>query len=154
MHPQSFLRTNKIIFFALLIGMLLFLSITVFLTDQQLFVGMPKDQVFLIAAVAILGAGLYGGNFMFTKMLTQVKKSGTLKQKTSVYNTSSIIRYALIEGPVLFNIVALLLDGSVVFLLLAVVGIGYFLSLRPTAEKINEELELTYEERHELGFRN
>jgi hypothetical protein len=154
MNAQHFYRTNKVIFFALLIGMLAFLAITVFLTDKQLFIGMPKDQVFLVASVAILGAGIYGGNFMFSKMIAQAKKSGTLKQKTNVFNTSSIIRYALIEGPVLFNIVSLLLDGSVVFLLLAVIGIGYFLTLRPTAEKIISELELTYEERHELGFRN
>lgn len=154
MIAQDFYRTNKIIFFALLFGMLIFLSVTLFLTDQQIFIGMPKDQVFLIASVAILGAGIYGGNFIFTKMIQQAKKRGNLKQKTSVFNTSSIIRYALIEGPVLFNIVSLLLDGSAIFLLLAVIGIGYFLTLRPTPEKIISELELTYEERHELGFRN
>ncbi|MEO9531266.1 MAG: hypothetical protein ABJG68_11920 [Crocinitomicaceae bacterium] len=153
MNPQNFFRTNKIIYFALLMGMLLFLAVSIFISKEDLVFYLDfSEPLFLVVPVLMFGC-IAASTFIPKKLLAPIKNTKDLTQKTTVYNTSSIIKYALIEGPVLLSIVCFILTHSLYFLVFTAIGILYFVTLKPNPEKISRDLELTYDERSELGFK-
>ncbi|MFT4600566.1 MAG: putative MFS family arabinose efflux permease [Arenicella sp.] len=152
MNPQNFLRINKVIFFALLGGMIMFLAIVIFLSEEIKF-SVPEDIIFLVISITALGAAIFLGNFLFTKLIAPAKDSKSLTQKTTMFNTSSMVRYALTEAAVLINVVFFLVEENAIFGLIALAGILYFISLKPTNEKIISALDLSYEEKSDLGMK-
>ena len=66
------------------------------------------------------------------------------------YQTALIIRCAFSEGASLLGIVAFLITGNLVYLLLTGLNIIYFIWIRPTKQKIEDELNLGYEEKADL----
>ena len=153
MNPQNFFRVNKLIFTALLIGMLLFLGVTLFLVDEELTLFFEADNPFFFVIPVVFISCLAISNFIPKKLLSQAKSQDDLAKKTTMYNSASIIRYALIECPVLFAIVGFHLTHSLFFIIIAVAAILYFVTLRPSEEKISRALELTYDEKAALGFK-
>lgn len=153
MNKLNFLKLNQLIFIALLMGMLVFGAIAFFLNKDQAQLSINTQDPFTFIAPVLLVAGIFAGNFIYKKLLSQIRNAKNLQQKVGVYTSSSIIRYALIEGPVLFSIVAFLISANSFFLIFTVVGILYFLTLKPNPDKIAREADLTYDERSELGMK-
>jgi hypothetical protein len=153
MNRQNFYTLNRIIYFALLIGMLLFLTIAVLISEVELLFFIDfNEPLFLIVPVVMFGC-IAASNFIPKKFVQQVKNEKDLTKKTTVYNTSSIIKYALIEGPVLLSIVGFIVGHSLYFLIFTALGILYFVTLKPSPLKIVKALDLSYDERKELGFK-
>jgi divalent metal cation (Fe/Co/Zn/Cd) transporter len=152
MNPQNFLRVNKLIFFALLAGMVLFLGVVVFLTET-IVIFIPEDIIYLLISIGALGVAIFAGKFLFEKLIAPAKESNSLTQKTTMFNTSSMVRYALCEGAVLLNIVFFLTQKNALFGIVALFGILFFITLKPTNEKIISALDLTYEDQNSLGMK-
>lgn len=66
------------------------------------------------------------------------------------YQSATIVRLALLEGPSLFGIVGFLLTGNLIFLGISGALIACFIYQRPTRQKIEDDLNLSYEEKAEL----
>lgn len=64
--------------------------------------------------------------------------------------TASIVKFALMEGPILITIVFYLLTANYYFMLLAMIYMLIFVILKPTAENAKLDLELSNEEFTEL----
>jgi len=58
------------------------------------------------------------------------------------YQAASLIKYALLEGPALLNIIWFSLTGNLLYLTIGGVMILFLFIQRPKAEKIEKELEL------------
>jgi hypothetical protein len=58
---------------------------------------------------------------------------------------------ALLEGPSLFGIVSFLLTNNIAFIGISGALVAYSIYLYPTRQKIEDELNLGYEEKAELG---
>jgi len=75
-------------------------------------------------------------NFMFKSQLKQVDSKASLEEKLPVYQTASIIRWAILEGAaflILFIKPDLLIFGILLIL--------YLVYLRPTEEKIINDFQ-------------
>jgi hypothetical protein len=155
MNPSNFLRSFKIIYLALAAGMLVFSGIAIFITKDKQFFQIPGvEDIFVIIVPVVLAAGMGAGNFLFKKLLSPVKKGEkTLQQKISIYFSSSIIRFALTEGPVLLAIVALLQTNNLFYMIFVAVGLLFYFTLNPKEERIARDLELTYDQKSELGMK-
>jgi hypothetical protein len=144
--PQSVVKTTTIIHLGLTAGQLLFGVVVFYITPQKgfSFDGI-KDPMILIAFALAFG-GFIGSTLMYRSRLASVTPEDTLAKKIGIYQTGFITRAALLEGPSLFCIVGYMLSGNLLLLAISGVIILYFISIRPTREKIIADLKLDYNE--------
>jgi hypothetical protein len=150
-HATSF-RALNIIFFGLLMGQVTFLAIAYFLVngdgkypvDEEL-----HDILRFIVPTVFLGS--LGASYFVPKMQIQNNLEGkSLEDKLLLYRTSVITRLALIEGPSLFAIVAFLMTGQPYYLIVTLLSLLIFASLKPSTNKCIVELHLSKEEADEI----
>ncbi|TFF30449.1 hypothetical protein [Mucilaginibacter psychrotolerans] len=146
--PAEFLRTITIIHLALAVGQILF-GLVVLLLNKRIIINVRYTNDPLVFAVPLLAViSFFLSNFLFNKLLSSgIKDDSTLKQKLLCYQTSLIVRLALLEGPSLFGIVAFFISGQLFFLLISAALVVYFIYIRPTKANIEEVLNLNYEEK-------
>lgn len=77
-------------------------------------------------------------NFMFKNMISKIDSNLSLENKFGVYQSSSIVRWAILEGAAI-----VLLFQKPDFFIFGIVIIVYLLTLRPTEDKVNNDLNLT-----------
>ncbi|CAN5436190.1 hypothetical protein BH09BAC6_BH09BAC6_28740 [soil metagenome] len=148
--PATFLRTNTIIHLALAAGQLLFGIIAFLKTANQYFdLKNTGDPLFFIVPMVAIG-GFAVGNFLFKKALITIAVQDQLNEKLKVYQSALITRAAMLEGPSLFGIVCFMITGNLFFLAIPGVIVLYFLTLWPTKQKMENDLDLTYEEKMEF----
>jgi hypothetical protein len=77
-------------------------------------------------------------NIMFKNMISKIDSNLSDEAKINIFQTSSIIRWAILEG-VAFVLLFLKPD----FFIFGIVIIVYLLTIRPTEDKVNNDLNLT-----------
>lgn len=148
--PEGFLRSLSVIHLALLAGQVIF-GIVAYAQSKKIYFGIHNmDSVFMYIVPLVAIGGFMGGYLMFKKQLTVIRSKSSLGEKVIAYQTALIVRYALLEGPSLLAIVIYMQDGNLFFLGIAGLMILYFLSLRPTMEKVENDLDLNFNERIEF----
>lgn len=142
------MRVFIIIHLALAAGQILF-AVVVTLLSKRIIINVRDTHDPLLYAVPALAITCFIlSNFIFKKILSSaVKPDNTLKQKLTIYQTALIVRLALLEGPSLFGIVAFFITGSLFFIVISLLLVGYFIYIRPTKDNIEEALELSYAEK-------
>lgn len=146
--PAAIVKTTTIIHMALAAGQILFAAVTFII---------PKNQVksagndMLIYVVPVLAITCFiAGHILFLKLLSNIKRDTTLKAKLTAYQSATIVRLALLQGASLFGIVCFLLTGKLIPIAISGALIAYFIYLRPTKQKIEDDLNLGYDEKAEL----
>ncbi|MGZ3812336.1 MAG: hypothetical protein ACXVB0_16805 [Mucilaginibacter sp.] len=148
--PAQFLKTIIIIHFALLAGQLLFAVVAFSLAVKVYFGVKDWNDAFMYVGPALAIGGVLAGNFMFRQQLNALAGKNTLSEKISVYQSATIIRFALLEGPSLFSIVAFMLGGNLFFLVISGLLILYMLMLRPAKDRVESDLNLGFDEKMEF----
>lgn len=143
------IKTLTIIYLALLMGMLLFAMVTFLIVDKTYF-SLPNLEEIFTVIVPVLGlGGAIVGSIIFSSQVSGLSKQ-EVRQKLGGYQTTSIIKFALIEGPVLFGIVTFLLTGNLFLITVSGVLIIYCLTQMPTKGRMALDLGLTSEEQESL----
>ncbi|MFD0765366.1 hypothetical protein ACFQZI_10925 [Mucilaginibacter lutimaris] len=140
-------KVIKIIHLALLAGQCLFAVVTIFLNNTRNGFDTSKDKEFLLIAIVLTVGGFFVGNLLYKQVSGVSAKKATFAEKFTTYQSALIIRYALLEGPSLFCIVCYFLTANLIFLLISGAIIIYFITLKPKADTIAEDLNLSYEEK-------
>ena len=144
-HPitvKTFLRTFSIIHLALVAGVAIFgLMIYMQTTEQELNLDYSGDVMFFVVPILAI-AGIIAGNFLYAKHIKKLDSKTTLLEKLNGFQTASIIRYALLEGPALLGIVAFLNEGNQYFLIISLVLLAWLIAQRPTRDKVERDLKL------------
>lgn len=154
-HFIADIKALKIIHAAMTIGQVLFAALMTFLW----FAGMLATadgslaDILLIISVFFILFGTITSQLLFQSRLNLARKETTLPNKLAAYRSALIIRYALIEAPSLFTVIAALLTGNPLFLLLAGMIIVFFLTLYPSTTRIALHLGLEPEEKALLGVK-
>lgn len=151
-NRQTFVKIIAIIHAALLIGEVLF-AIVAFVETKSIGLNLKlgSDPFFYIVPFLIV-AGMLLGSFLFTQQISEAADKNSLNEKLAGYQTALITRFAIAEGPSLLGIVGYMLSGNVIYLILVGVNVLYFILIRPTKDKIAEDLSLTNEEKISIGF--
>ncbi|HTD39408.1 MAG TPA: hypothetical protein VK671_02220 [Mucilaginibacter sp.] len=139
------LKTLSFTHVAMLAFQVLF-TITAFAQSSRMYFGVMNmdDQFVFIVPVLALG-GFFGGYLVFKKQKYALREKETLQEKLSGYQSSLITRFALIQAPSFFSIVAYILSGNVFFLFITALMSAYFIFLRPTREKIENDLRFDFD---------
>ncbi|MDB5158274.1 MAG: hypothetical protein JWR50_2981 [Mucilaginibacter sp.] len=146
---QPFIKTISIIHLALIIGQVLF-AVVAFAKMDSTNINFDKNDVFLFVAPIMAIGGFIASNIVFKQQLVRAKDKMVLKDKLVAYQSALITRFALLEGASLFNIVVFLKTGNLLYLIISGLIIFYFIIIRPTKDKVVEDLELSYQESIEL----
>lgn len=151
--PRNALKTTKLIHLALLAGQVMFAIVAFSISNKQLsFVTKDKENdIFLYLVPLFAIGGFVVGNFIAKKILASFMNKETLTEKLAGYQTALIVKCALLESASLMGIVAFLLTNNWIFLLIAIAIMFYFFTLHPTVDKVTDDLQLSYEEKAELG---
>lgn len=149
---KQYLLTSRIIHGAMVSGIVLFnLAIGYLISQQTLGTGYNKQHEVFYLLVGLMGlSSIVGGKFFFNKELEKAKAQSTLRENLMGYQTSNIIRYALIEGAALFSSVVTLLTLSVWFFVVTAILVIVLASFFPTIERTIKELNLSYSEQLQL----
>lgn len=139
---NSFLKTMRIIFFALLAGQIIFMAVAFFTVNNNPPQSQSDDLFNIIVPVAI-GLGLFMSGMLFKQLLGKIKNDASFEKKLEAYRSAMIIRYALLEGPSIFSTVAYLLSGNIIFLAFSGVMILAFLMNMPSRNKAAQDLNLS-----------
>lgn len=101
-----------------------------------------------IVAVTALSLFLVLAAFLLYKRKVEKIRNNPapLSQKLTAYRAASIIRWAMLEGPVLLNIICFMLTGDYNFLWLTVAILLIFVFTKPSLKIMMQELDLSEDE--------
>ena len=144
-QSNKFLKTITILYLALLMGQLMFAVVAFSINGSTAVVIDTNDTIIFIEVIMVTGCFI-ASNILFKKQLADAAQQSDVKSKLMRYQTALIIRCALLEGASLFSIVNYMTGGNLLYLIISGLIILYFLSFRPTKERIKEDLQLSYDE--------
>ncbi len=150
---KKYFQILQILHFALLGGQLILVGIFGFMVYYRLaemgnFMPVPTNIIYLV--LLLPAVGVLGSNFLFKMLLGNIPNDIEVKEKLTKYQTALLVRYAILEVPILLILVLYMLTGNQTLLLAVVLGMAYFFMMRPTKTTIIEDLELTQQEQKQL----
>ncbi len=95
---------------------------------------------FIVPLLAIVG--IFAGNYLYENNIKGLASKNTLREKLSGFQSASIIKYALLEGPALLGIVDFMKDGNQYFLIISLILLAWLIAQRPTRDKVERDLKL------------
>jgi hypothetical protein len=145
--PRAYLKQISIIHIALFTGQLLFGLVTLFITPQKgIDITNTNDPFLYVVPIVALGS-LAASAFLFKLNLNMAIDKDSLNGKLMLYQAALIVKLAPLEGASLLGIVSYMLTGNLLFIIISGLMALYFLSLRPTKDKIANDLDLSYEDK-------
>lgn len=148
--PKKIINTLTVIHYGYCI-VILALAIVAFLISDHTRIGFnDSDDLFLYLVPIFALGGISVSIFIFNTQLRQIHKKESLTEKLSAYQTSHLIRIALIEGPAFLAIIIFMISSNLFYLIIALALLAYLIFLRPTANGIKEDLNLNFEQEKEF----
>lgn len=145
---KEYFKAIRLVHTAVLAGQMIFGIIGSYLGLNNLFeVADNEIETILLIIVSIfVFTGTITSYFLFKKSLSKTRRSDNIFEKTVGYRSGLITRFAIIEGQSFFAIVAFILAPNIIFLIYFFAMLLYFLTLRPSKEKMITELNLDSED--------
>ncbi len=150
LNPKAFLQVTRVIYFAILAGLLIFLFVALFISNKTLSFSFDTKDPFTFA-VLITIVIIPVGTMVSNKLFKRYKPNSTLKEKLPVYNVGLIARLAAYEGAGLLSIVCLLISSNLYFVIFTAIALSAIMLNYPSPEKIGEALGLTSSEIESLS---
>lgn len=153
MSSKTFLQSMAVLQVALIGGITLFFIIVV---SGIVDIGAEapdkpfSDPLILLAPMVAIG-GIMGQLMLHKSRISQMNINNSLASKLMDYRSTYIISWALLEGPALFAMVVSLVTNYKPVLFIYVVMLVMMGRLRPTLEKLLEEVPLTMEEQTKIS---
>lgn len=142
LNQRAFLRVIRIIYFAIMSGLLMFLFIVLFISGNKLSLSFNTEDPFTFA-VLITVVIIPAGTMVSNKLFRNYKPGSTLKEKLPFYNVGLIARLAAYEGAGLLSVVFLLISSNLYFVIFTAIALFAIMLNYPTPEKIGEALNLS-----------
>lgn len=144
-NPKAAYQVTRTIYFSLIIGVLLFLTVTLMTINGLTFFKLDFSDPILIVAIILTLTAIPAG-YYFSNQMAKFKMDDPISTKWPVYQVRLIIRMATCEGSALFSIIGLLLSNNLAFIILLLISLAVMLLYYPSPTKIGQEIELTQTE--------
>ncbi|HRI20729.1 MAG TPA: hypothetical protein PLA68_07235 [Panacibacter sp.] len=147
-NTTNFAKALSILFTALLAGQIIFAVLAfVLIYSGSIQTSAPElENIFFILVPALIIAGRLAGTTLYKKKVQEALNTSTIQEKLNQYKAAFITRCALLEGPVLFAIIAYFITSKIELLAFAAGGILLFVMMKPVKEKIANELNIGVDE--------
>ncbi len=150
---NEIIKQSQLICSSLIIGQLFFLAVAIFLvTRAEAGIGeVDLGDIFIFIIPIFAVTSIAASYFVFKNKLNRLKESQSVEQKLVDYRSAQIIRWALLEGPSFLTIIAFLLTGQFIFVGVVAIIIMFFIPTFPSAARLEQDLELTWDEKNKLS---
>lgn len=143
----------KIIYFALIAGVLGFMAVSFVITTQESVPVMGIKEVLLIPALLVTLLSIPAGYLFSSGILAKISADMEFKDKITKYHQVFLPRIATCEGSALFSLVCFLVSANYVFIALAAISLAVMLLLYPSVSRLQADLNLSDSEADQLGGR-
>lgn len=142
-NKPAALKTLRILYVALLTGMIMFAGISFFIStiSEPPIADKEMYRIFLIVSLCISSVCLTVSANLFKKDISSIKQMSGLAGKFEKYRAAAIRNYAFTEAPALFAVIGFFLTHMLQLLVVAVALILIFLSLYPSSGKIAAQID-------------
>ncbi|MDR6406271.1 MULTISPECIES: hypothetical protein [Chryseobacterium] len=147
--PAAFFKTLPLMFLALLAGMVMMGTIMYVMNPVTAYELDFKNPFLIIMLIAMI-AGIFGSNLLYNYNKNKIDLKDSTESKVARIQQAVIIRFAFVEGPALLGIILYLKESNLIFLMLSAMMVLYFLTLKPSKEKIIDDMNLTSEQKRDL----
>lgn len=138
---HSLISVLRMLFFAMLFGQISFGAIIAFVMGKTTAVQLPIDSKIAMAIVVLFSAvAILVAYKVYAAKLLKARACSDTKQKLEGYKTASIVRWAIMEGVCLLNVILFFVLGDFNFLFCALAVLALFLTTMPTSSKLINEL--------------
>ena len=145
--PGSFLRSIATTHLLMVTGQLLF-GLFACARSGWVYFGLRSSNDEVIFAVPLLAfCAIIADHVLFKQQLRVLRNKNTLSERLSGYHGAMMIRFALLGIPSIFAIIAYMFNKNVFFMGVATPMILYFTLLRPTKEKVENDLHIDFNAR-------
>ena len=153
---KEYFKSMLVIWLSLIGGQVFFGLIAFYLNNNGSYdpEGKELKDIFMYLVPVFAVYGVIAGSIIFKKKLNSSKSKTSLIEKLNDYRAALIIRYALLEGATFFSLVSYLMTGDQLFLYISILIIAIFIILKPSAEKVINDLELNPNERQTISDPN
>ena len=151
--PKETLRTIRILFYAMFIGVALFTAIVFILLQIQgpLLRDKSVNRVFLVVVLFMTAACLSLSNILYKKKIKAAGFALPLLQKMEIYQAALVLYMSICEGAAILTVIAFYMTGDFLFLVIIGAILVTMLMRRPENFKIFNELQLDSKEQMELS---
>lgn len=147
--PQSIdIKSIRTIYIALILGVAFFLTITISL----IYISGPLEeydaffqQILLIVSTIMAIISVTSGIIIFKKRTENIQDM-SFQEKLNTFRSAMILRAATMEGSGFFFVVCVVLTGSMISMIEALVVLTIMLLYFPTNMRISEEMKLDLRE--------
>lgn len=139
---QGLLKTLSILYLTFLSSQVLFAIVAFIQQRNTYFEFENSDDVYIYAVPVLAVAAFVGSMLVFRAQISALSVKGTLNEKFLGYQSAYLVRLAFLEAASLFGIIAFFLEGNLFSLLFSGLIVLYFLTLRPSKEKVEADLNL------------
>lgn len=145
---SNYLKTIRILYFALAMGIVFFLLVTLLLNRvngpfAQDDISTAERTPFLIVLIVLTGGIFMVYRTIYPKKLAAIQSMTSLDNKLAAWRELVILQGALIEAPAFFGLVLFLLFGMYALLLWPLTCLMLFWLTQPTREKLIVDTALT-----------
>jgi len=149
LNARSVLRSIRVVYFSLILGVLSFLAVTFLISENFTFAFDKSDPIIFANLILFLLAVPIG--FLVSQTIwSRIDKDLPVKDKLLKYQIGFLVRMATCEGVGLFSIVGFLLSNNLMYLVLTGIILMIIFYYYPTIGKIELQLDLTQTEIDEL----
>lgn len=151
--PETIFRTTKIMHLGIVGGLVIFMFAAIFIVNtmdgfQSNDQGVSSTMLSAIGAVLLLGA-FPASRVLYQKKLGDVSTL-SFEQKMGQYRIAAILQYAILDAPAMFFVLAYIFSGSWIPLAGVVLVLLVLFYLRPNADQLGKDLDLTPEQTRRL----
>lgn len=140
-------KTLNIIYYSLIFGMILFFVVVLIINQSRGIVANNElDFVFTLAIPLFGFLMMFASRIIYNQLISKNSSNENLLQKISIYRSSKIITWALIESACLLSLVAAMLSPNYLYFVVFIFLLGYFYFLKPSKESFVKDLRLSSEE--------
>ena len=147
-QPTSF-KSTLIVYYALLMGEILMCLIFSYLTisESNPILDMSFGDIKQLLVLLLVPAAIMISHYLYSNKIREGKKLNGFDEKLSHFRASNILRWSLLNGVNLINLIFFFLSQNYFFLLTFGFGLLFFLFARPSENGFIEDYKLDYEEK-------
>ena len=149
---KKYIQISQILFSGLIIGQIVFLLVAIYLVQFEgvRFNSSELNRLYQYAVPIMVICILIISFLYFRNKLKQLKRKSNVFEKLAEYQSAQILRWAFLEGASFFAIIIFFLTSNYLYLCLVGIILGIFVFTSPTRNQLENDLELSREERSKL----
>lgn len=145
---KSTFKSLDFIFIALLSSQLLTALTFYFLKSNNYIPDFNIDSAILKIIIMILNfSAFFLGKFFYNMLVKKIHIDELLDKKLNSFKTITVFRLTLIESVNLINVIAFLISGDTTILLVFIIILILFFTMRPTRDLFCRDFNVTVEEK-------